>query len=130
MSVRRRKPGRLFWLWTFAIGIVSPDKGRRRIAADRAADKSYIQELEGALTIGESNYHLLMQKLANSVAEGNDLRSRLEMADGIRELNKVKAAARTSTTMPLRAPAWAQDAPPASGQQTSTRITTRSAESR
>lgn len=25
------KPGRIFWTWTFAIGVFSPDKGKRRI---------------------------------------------------------------------------------------------------
>lgn len=53
-----------------------------------------------------SDKELLMDEKSNLVARSKDFKARLDMADGIAELHKVKIAAdKTSATMPLRVPA-------------------------
>lgn len=109
---RRRRAGRLFWLWTFAIGIYSPHKGQRRIAADRVADRERLAELESENNRLKAANDLLMGDNERLVALRNDLENRLAMADGINEMNKVKAAASGApTTPPKAAPTWAATEP-------------------
>lgn len=103
VSKRRRKPGRLYWLWSFAVGVYSPRKGQRRIAADMRAKDERIDELEAANVALQEEYRILQERTEELVALSKDLQSRLDMADGVAEMNKVKTAAdKVASTVPLR----------------------------
>lgn len=103
MSGRRRKPGRLYWLWTFAVGIYSPRKGQRRIAADRAADHARIEELEVLNEEMQRENEILRQRNGKVVAERNHLQAVLDMNADVEACEEVKTAAkRAADTIPLR----------------------------
>lgn len=112
MSKRRRKPGRFFWLWAFAVGVYSPNKGQRRVAADRAADKMHIAKLEAENATLKSRLEYVLGQKLDSDAREQTIRATMEMDDGIRAMDKVKATVhKVSATIPLRAPSWATTDP-------------------
>lgn len=103
MSKRRRKPGRLWWLGTFAIGVYSPRKGQRRVNNAMREKDDRIAELEEENGRLHADKELLAEEKHKVAEENHTVWARLEIADGIAEMNKVKMAAdKAAVTMPLR----------------------------
>lgn len=71
MTGRRRGPGRLFWIHTFAVGIASPSKGKRRIAAE-------MDDLRQKLESVQSENDYLREELAREVEKNRVHRARAE----------------------------------------------------
>lgn len=95
MSKRRRKPGRLYWLSTFAVGIWSPDKGQRRVNSEMQAKDERIGQLE-------AENHILREANGNLVAERNYYIAQAEISEGLLEATKVKIAAKgADDTLPI-----------------------------
>lgn len=94
MSKHRRRPGRLWWLGTSAVGVYSPRKGQRRVDSELKAKDDRILELEAKVAHYEGCIEYLKDDNSRLLTENNDLSQRLEIAEGIRAVTDVKMAAK------------------------------------
>jgi hypothetical protein len=99
-----RKPGRIFWIFTFAVGVFSPGSGKRRIG-------NRMQELHQGVRSRDKTIESLKVRNSELTSENNYLRRRLGTLAGEKNLflvqDEMNAALNlrteqwTGTTMPL-----------------------------
>jgi len=102
--MKPRKPGRTFWIITFAVGITSPGTGKRRI-------NSRMQELYKGIKSRDVKIEMLSDLNSELTSENSFLRRKLSEAVGERnmflfqdEINSAvidKDLQGVDTTMPL-----------------------------
>ncbi len=80
-----RKPGRIFWTWTFIVGVFSPGKGKRRINSRMQELYQYIRALEKRNSELTSENMYLRKELHRSEGERNLFLVQDEMNAAIHE---------------------------------------------
>lgn len=100
-----RKPGRVFWLLTFAVGVYSPGKGKRRInnrMQEIYRAYKFSQECNLSLT---SEVKFLREALRRVEGENSTFRLQDDFNEAIRDMPDGSRSGNvdTETTIPLHA---------------------------
>jgi hypothetical protein len=80
-----REPGRIFWLWTFIVGVFSPGKGKRRINSRMQELYQYARAVEERNSVLTSENSFLRRELGRVEGERNLFLVQDEMNAGIHE---------------------------------------------
>lgn len=102
MPRKPRKPGICFWVWTFAVGVVSPGKGKRRVNSRMTElyegikqRDAWVEERDDKLNAQNSYIEFLGEQLAAKSEENNRLLTALHMDECMETVVNMRTPSRS-----------------------------------